>query len=309
MINLKVMPIAFDSLGVRSMCTFIESYGLKIMIDPGAALGPRRYGLPPHALEWKALDDSIRRITDYAREADVLIVTHYHWDHFDVGDSIPMDVYKGKCVFIKHPTENINRSQRVERAPLFLKAVKGLPKKLETADGKEFQMGQTTLRFSKAVYHGTNPRLGYVIECSISCKGEKILHTSDVEGPSIDDQVQFILKEKPEILIIDGPMTYMLGYRYAPTSLKISNENLIKVIKETSVQTIILDHHFMRDLQYRGRIGPVYEAAEDRGVKVITAAEFLGREPNLLEARRKELFEKFGDMELPELASRKTLEG
>jgi hypothetical protein len=283
------------------MCTFVETDDLKVIIDPGAALGPSRYGLPPHPLEWEALDESVKRITKYAKEADVLIITHYHWDHFDTGDSVPMEVYRGKTVFIKHPRENINRSQRVVRAPMFLRAVEGLPKKLETADGREFEIGRTKIKFSKAVYHGTNPKLGYVVECSIACGEEKFLHTSDVEGPSITDQVEFILNEKPHILTVDFSMTYMLGYRYSVTSLKIANENIVRVINETPVRTIMLDHHFVRDLLYKSRIKPIYEAAKDRGVKIITAAEYVGKKPNLLEARRKELFEKHGGVELEEV--------
>jgi hypothetical protein len=40
-------------------------------------------------------------------------------------------------VFIKHPTQNINKSQK-ERAAFFLEAIKGLPKRLEYSDGKNF---------------------------------------------------------------------------------------------------------------------------------------------------------------------------
>ena len=39
-------------------------------------------------------------------------------------------------------------------------------------------------------------------------------------------------------------------------------------------------------------MAPVYEIAGDYGVKVLTAAELLGVEPLLLEARRKELYER-----------------
>jgi len=93
-------------------------------------------------------------------------------------------------------------------------------------------------------------------------------------------------------------MTYMLGYRYSYKSLEISNSNLVKVIKETSLNTIVLDHHFLRDLNYRARIKPVYEAAEKRGVKVVTAAEFCGRKIEMLEALRRELYAKYGETEV-----------
>lgn len=289
----KIIPLAFDSFGVRSMATFIETDDLKILIDPGVALAPIRYGLEPHPLEWQRLDETWDVIRQHAENADVLIVTHYHYDHHDPDTP---EIYKNKTVFIKHPTENINLSQK-GRAALFLEAIKGTPKKLEIADAKNFQLGKTQISFSKAVCHGTNPRLGYVTEVSIKSNSEKFLHTSDVEGPSLEDQIRFIIDEKPDVLFVDGPMTYMLGFRYSFRSLEISNANLVRALKETNLHTLVLDHHFLRDLNYKLRIKPVYEAAEKRGVKVVTAAEFCRRKIEMLEALRKELYAKYSAME------------
>jgi predicted metallo-beta-lactamase superfamily hydrolase len=289
----RIIPLAFDSFGVRSMATFVETDDLKILIDPGVSLAPLRYGLEPHFLEWQRLDETWEEIRRYAESADVLIVTHYHYDHHDPEHP---ELYRGKIVFIKHPTENINRSQK-ERAAAYLAVVEGLPKKLEFSDGRNFQFDKTQIAFSKAVCHGTNPRLGYVTEVSIKSGNEKFLHSSDVEGPSLQDQIDFILKEKPNVLFVDGPMTYMLGYRYSFKSLEISNSNLVKAIKETGLHTLVLDHHFLRDLNYKIRIKQVYAEAEKRGVKVVTAAEFSGRKIEMLEALRKELYAKYGEKE------------
>ena len=285
----KIVPLGFDSFGVRSMATFVETKDLKILIDPGVSLAPLRYGLEPHPLEWRRLDETWETIRRYAEESDVLVVTHYHYDHHD--PDYP-ELYRGKTVLIKHPTQNINFSQK-GRAAYFLEAIKGLPGKLEIADGRSFMFGETTVTFSKAVCHGTNPKLGYVIETCISCGGEKFLHTSDVEGPSLEDQVAFILEQKPDVLFVDGPMTYMLGYRYSFRSLEASNANLIRAVKETELQTLVLDHHFLRDLNYKMRIKPVCEEAQKHGVKVLTAAEFAGRKIEMLEALRKELYAKY----------------
>jgi predicted metallo-beta-lactamase superfamily hydrolase len=289
----RIVPLAFDSFGVRSMATFVETDDLKILIDPGVSLAPLRYGLEPHPLEWQRLDETWNVIKEYAAESEALVVTHYHYDHHD--PDYP-ELYSEKTVFIKHPKENINRSQK-DRAAYFLEAIKGLPKKLEIADGKSFQLGKTIIRFSKAVCHGTNPRLGYVMETCIKSNNEKFLHTSDVEGPSLEDQIAFILEEKPNVLFVDGPMTYMLGYRYSFKSLEISNANLVRAIRETEPHTLVLDHHFLRDLNYKMRIKPVYEEAQRRDVKVVTAAEFAGRKIEMLEALRKELYAKYSEKE------------
>jgi len=300
----NIVPLAYDSLGVRSMATFVETDDVRILIDPAVSLAPLRYGLPPHPLEWKRMEEAWEKIKQYAELADVLIVTHYHYDHHDPREP---EVYRGKIVYLKHPTENINLSQK-ERAAYFLEALKGFPERLEYADGKEAEIRKTRICFSRAVCHGTNPRLGYVTEVSVSHGGEKLLYTSDVEGPSLDDQVQFIFEEKPDVLIVDGPMTYMLGFRYSYKSLEISNQNLVRVIGETELRALILDHHFLRDLNYQTRIAPVYTAAERKNMRVLTAAEFAGKKIEMLEALRRELYEKYGEGKQLEPAKRKYLE-
>jgi hypothetical protein len=125
---------------------------------------------------------------------------------------------------------------------------------------------------------------------------EKFLHTSDVEESALENQIEFILNKKPDVLFVDDPVTYMVGYRYSYKSLEISNNNLVQAVKEADLHTLVLDHHFVRDLNYESRIKPVYEVAEERGVKVITAAEFCGRKIEMLEALRKELYAKHGEM-------------
>ncbi len=286
---MEVIPLAFDSMGTRSMATLVRTDDLAVLLDPGVSLAPRRYGLPPHPLELMRMDEHHEAIVEAAREADVLVVTHYHYDHHMPDEP---ELFEGKVALLKHPTENINRSQR-GRAAYFLDRLRGFPKRLEFADGREFRFGRTELRFSKAVYHGTNPRLGYVIEVCVECAGEKLVFTSDVEGPALDDQVEFVLSERPELVILDGPMTYMLGFRYSARSLEASVENMVKML-EAGVQTLVVDHHFLRDLHYEERIGPVYEAARGLGAKVITAAELAGKPIEMLEAHRKELYERYG---------------
>ncbi len=38
--RIKVVPLAAESLGVRSMCTFVETSDVKILFNAGIALGP-----------------------------------------------------------------------------------------------------------------------------------------------------------------------------------------------------------------------------------------------------------------------------
>src|SRR5438477_376617 len=66
---MKVLPLAAESLGVRSMATYVEVADLGILIDPGATLAPTRWGLPPAEPEWEALRRANDRISAYAARA------------------------------------------------------------------------------------------------------------------------------------------------------------------------------------------------------------------------------------------------
>ena len=66
-------------------------------------------------------------------------------------------------------------------------------------------------------------------------------------------------------------------------------QNLESLVKK--VPTTILEHHTLRDEKWRDLSQPIFDAASEIGHKVVTAAEFARKENNLLEFRRKQLFE------------------
>jgi len=284
---MQVFPIAAESLGTRSMATLVKTKDCSILIDPGVALGPSRYRLPPHPLEVQRMGEHWKAIKKFAKKSDILIVTHYHYDHHDPNEP---DIYRDKTVFLKHPEEMINKSQK-GRAKFFLERLGNLPKTLQYSDGREFLFGSTKIRFSDPVFHGTNPRLGYVTEVSIKEGDFCFVFTSDVEGPSVGEQAKFILNEDPNQVYLDGPMSYMLGYRYSKASLDYSIKNINDILKKTKIETLIVDHHLLRDMKWKDRIKDVFRTAEKQNVKVLTAAEYLGLENEMLEARRKELYD------------------
>jgi predicted metallo-beta-lactamase superfamily hydrolase len=283
---MRIKPLAADSMGTRSMATYVTTKHCRILIDPSVALGPHRYGLSPHPLEEQKLHEDWEKIKDYAVKANVLVVTHYHFDHHDPDEP---EVFKGKVLLTKHPKKKINKSQK-KRSKRFLEKLGGIPREIQYSDGKDFSFGETTIRFSKAVPHGTNTKLGYVTELAIDDGKHKFVYTSDVEGPSLKEQVKFILDEDPWVVFCDGPMTYMMGYRYSKKSLEESIKNIIKVFKKTHVKRFVVDHHLLRDLNWRERMAEVRKAARNEGVRLMTCAEFAGEENIMLEARRKELY-------------------
>lgn len=288
MATLKVKPLAFESLGVRSMATYVETGDINIVIDPAVALAPNRFGLPPHPVEEETRTTLWRHVKEHVAKADVIVVTHYHYDHVDPNEP---EIYAGKTVLLKHPGRMINPSQR-ERAASLLAQLRGLADEITYADGRSFKFGDTGIRFSKPVPHGATAKRGYVVEFSVG-DDDTLLYTSDVQGPVLREQVDFILREKPDMIIVDGPTTY-IDSLYMPIELREANENLVRIIRETGISRLVIDHHIIRDLDYRERVRPVYEAGEELGVAVECAAEFLNTEPNLLEARRRELYETSG---------------
>ncbi len=283
---MKIIPLAFDSLGVRSTATWVET-DQKILIDPGAALGPLRYGLPPSKIEYGRLEELARVIISYAEQSDILIVSHYHYDHH-----FPeQDFYAGKILLIKDPKNKINYSQK-QRGKEFLGLLGKKPQRIEFADGKDFEFGKTRLKFSPPFFHGKEySKLGYVLITSVSSEGEKLLHASDIQGPQTKTTTDWIISENPDILILSGYPTLLMGWKFSKFGLEESNQNLIKILSQTKVHTLILDHHLVRDLHYLNKIEEVLKTAENLKKKVITAAEFLGKKPDFLEARRKEFYQ------------------
>jgi hypothetical protein len=240
----------------------------------------------------KRLGEHWNEIVKLAKKSEVLIITHYHYDHHNPWENL--EIYDGKTVLIKHPTENINYSQK-GRSAFFLEQIKDRPKKLEYADGKKYQFGDTKLEFC-TVFHGTNPRLGFVNEVFVD-DVFKFIHTSDVEGPNSDEQTGFILDKKPNLVFSDGPLSYIM-YRFGTKAMNSSVENMIKIIEKCPLEAFITDHHFLRDLRWRDKIQKVFEVAEKKKVKVGTVADYLGKPIDMLEAHRKELFQKYPDMKV-----------
>ncbi len=278
---MKVFPLASESLvGVRSMATLVElASGYKVLIDPGAALGPRRYGLPPHQREIEALGRAWEKIERALAEADAVVITHYHYDHFNPHKP---ELLRGKRVLVKHPEETINRSQR-RRAAEFLPQLEAW----EPLDGRELELPGGRLVASEPLPHGAAPRVGWVVSVYIEDEEGSFLFTSDVGGPQLPQQVEFILKHEPQILMVDGPLTYQGRYRELEAAVK----NLLEVISSVKLKALILEHHLLRDKEWRRRVEPVLEDAARRGVLALSAAEFAGEPETLLEAHRRELYE------------------
>ncbi|MCD6301442.1 MAG: MBL fold metallo-hydrolase [Staphylothermus sp.] len=294
----KIKMIGFDSMGTRGMATIIDTGNYKIIIDPGISLAPRRYGLPPHQLELNHLEKYLSFIRDELLDADVAIITHYHRDHYLYrrGEEI---YYRDKVIFLKDPIRNINPSQKIRAYILLNKMnVKNLAKKIAIIDNKEYTLDNIKILGSTPMPHGKpRTRLGYVIMVLINIDNYKVLHASDVQGPISKRATDYIIRIKPDLLIISGPPTYMAGTKIDHKYIEQAFNNLVRIAnKLPTTSTIILDHHFMRDRNYSIYLEELRKNIDKgRNIKVITAAEYMGYRVKQLEAYRKELWEKYND--------------
>ncbi len=282
---MKIRPLAADSLGARSMATLVETPDVTILLDPSVRLGPYRYDLPPHDVERSRQKELWQVIRDAAPKADVLTVSHYHYDHFN--PAAP-SIYRNKIAFLKDGKFHINRSQR-ERAGAFVRKLKKYPKDIQVADGNQTDFGRTELLFSAALPHGYNDELGYVVMARISHGNEVFVHTADVLGPPLKEHLAFLIDAQPTVLYVDGPMTHM-PENYPEQHTKRSLSHLSRILRTTNVRTLILDHHILRDREWRTQMASVFAVGEEHDVNVLTAAEFRGDRVDQLEANRDRLY-------------------
>lgn len=261
------------------MATVVETSSGLFFIDPGAALAPVRYGLRPHRVELETLSRFLGEIYRYMSEVDHVIITHYHRDHYLYrrGEE---EYYSGKSMYVKNPYVMINPSQRIRAYVLFKKMnVESKARSLRYIDNHEIEIDDITLYFSNPLPHGEcNTRLGWVIAVSIVEDDYVVTHASDIQGCACSESCEYILRTKPDLLIISGPPTYL-----NPRSEVVDNTiKLVKSMKKNS--TIVLDHHFLRDRNYVKYMD--YLRKVNRDVRVLTAAEYMGLEIRQLEAYR-----------------------
>jgi len=297
--KIRVVPLAAESFGVRSMCTYVGTPEVKVLLDAGASLGPSRFGFPPHPREYEAMAECRERISKAAEEVDVVTVSHYHFDHHTPSfvdwfcnwssAEAARQIYAGKLVLVKDYRAVINFSQR-RRGWMFKKTCGRHAARLEVADGRTFEFGQTKVKFSEPVFHGAeNTPLGWILMTTIQHSGEKVLFAPDVQGPMCDHTLKLILGERPQLIIVGGPPHYLAGFRVSEDHIQCGMRNLETLVK--NVPLTILEHHILRDERWRELSQPIFGAASKKGHVVVTAAEFLGKKNNLLEFRRKPLFE------------------
>ncbi len=297
--SIKVTPLAAESFGVRSMCTLVETPDVTLLLDGGISLAPYRFSLPPHPLEFQTIAKLRKTIGEAADKAQITTISHYHFDHhtpsfedwvvnWTEDGETARQIYQNKTVLAKNPKQNINASQR-QRAWMFQKTAGKQAKAVETADGKTFNYGKTSMRFSEAVAHGSeDSTLGWVIMLVIEHDGERFMFAPDIQGPMSTHTLEIILATKPNAIMLGGPPLYLGSFRVELTQLEQGLKNLGRIVEV--VPLVILEHHALRDELWRSKMEEVFQKATQSGHRILTAAEFAGKENLFLESNRKQLY-------------------
>jgi len=218
--KIEVRFLAEETFGVRSMAVLVKTPELTVLLDAGVSLAPRRFGLPPHPEEFKAVKRAREKILEAAKIADIVTVSHYHLDHYTPSfkswyewsnQVIFEKIYGDKTLLIKSPEENINFNQR-KRAHAFLKSLQNLDIRVEYADSRSFGFMSTEIKVSPPLPHGPEgSKLGWVLLFTIKRGSEKIVFAPDVQGPISQTTLNYIISERPKLLIIGGPPIYLAG--------------------------------------------------------------------------------------------------
>ncbi len=297
--KIKVTPLASESFGVRSMCTQVQTPDVTLLLDAGISLAPYRFSLPPHPKEYQTIIRLRQTIAEAADKASVTTISHYHYDHhtpsfedwvvnWTQATETAKQIYQGKTILAKNPKENINASQR-ERAWMFQKTAAKHAKSFEAADGKSFQFDGTEVAFSEAVAHGSDDhQLGWVTMCTVTHDGERFMFAPDVQGPISLYTTELILASKPDVLMMGGPPTYLEGSRVDERKILQALLNLGRIVE--AVPMVVLEHHALRDEFWRQKLDAVFKKTHIVGHRVLTAAEYAGKENLFLESKRKQLY-------------------
>ena len=275
-----ITPLAAESLGVRSVATYVECGETRVVIDPGAMLAPNRFNLAPADEEWEALRRANDRISTYAARASLLFVSHYHEEHFRYDPGL----YAGRRLWAKDPKRHIAGRQALRAATLW----KGLAGQCgpDVAEGRRMETRDATLQASPPLSHGPDGTgLGYLVAITVEDRreGTRFVHASDVQGPLSPVAAAYLARQRPTVLYLSGPPAYLesqLGAEVIDRGI----EHLLRIIDQTGCR-VILDHYALRDAAYRERFQRLWETG-----RVVTAAGFLGLDDAPLEARRRELW-------------------
>ena len=125
--------------------------------------------------------------------------------------------------------------------------------------------------------------LGAVMTTKVDVGNKTFLHASDIQ--LLDRAtVDFIVSWQANIVLAAGPLTYL--ERLSDEQRAVAWENAL--ILANNVETLILDHHLLRDQQGVKWLNALSTAA---GKKIYCAADFMNKRRLLLESQKVQMYE------------------
>lgn len=161
----------------------------------------------------------------------------------------------------------------------------GFRVRLVFGDEGVFEAGGVRVTLLGPFFHGRPwERTGWVVPVLLEAGGWRILYTSDLMGPMHGGYVEELARLRPDIVIADGPPSYMSPYRFSRRTIEEAVGNAARLVREARPKLLVYDHHLPREPRWRRWLKPLLEAAGEAGTIVSTVAECLGRKPILDEA-------------------------
>ncbi len=260
---------------MRGLSCFVKAGEIKVLIDPGLALGYTRYGYHPHPLQAVYGDRAKEKIVECWKKATDIVISHLHGDHiplphpnpFQLGISDVMGLNPDATIWIKPKKfcSELELARFVELEKAFKDQI--VEMSIGEADG--------VLRFLGPFSHGYESKT--LVFATVV---EDFAHTSDTQ--LLDGQaISTILKLEPRVVFSDGPPVYRWISRRTRNLNLLAYENALRLVNYVDV--VIVDHHLMRcdaGLEWLKRVGG----------NALCSAEFLDEPITMLESWRRTLY-------------------
>jgi len=285
--GIRIIPLAADSTGNRSMATMVETRDVSILVDPSCHVADYRYGLPPHPLELWALEKHRERIRLFARSADLIILLHHYYDVLLKDEKT---LFKNKTLLIKNPNQNLSPVYR-NHAFALLGDLQRVCREVYYIDQRQYSIGGTTLFFSGSAGKRSEEQENHALHLAVTCNEDTFLFSSEFQKHTYSELIAFMRDHPPDTLYLDGPATYLQAEDPEGYRLDRVMDDLKTMVDSIAVRTMILDHSLMRDVGWQMKIKPFFQFIKERPVVVQSAAAYRGDPVNPLEARRQELHE------------------
>jgi len=284
---MNITPLAAESMGARSMSTFVETGDSRIIIDPWVSETGLRFGLKSHSVEVWHAEKLKSRIRLFLNTANVIIITNFEPATFLL---LTPDVCRDRTIFLKNPNQNTSTDMRNETF-LFIEKARATVSDIIFTDGKSMKLGNTKLAFSIPGEKEDEDSNKSALSVAIADREKSFVYVSGSAGILTSETAAFIQKSNPNCLYFDGPETIWREGEKEQIDLDTLFDDLMGQLVNTNLDVMIIDHHLLRDFAWRRKAQQLFKLAKAANVEVKTAAEYRGEENNLLEARRKLLFE------------------